>query len=99
MTGANMARTHILDSIFRGKHVTLVLKISEPLPDIDGESAQGFMVAEGIFADSDSEFIYLSENLDYGITEAVATSLVARVMATDSISAIDNSPTDRSKFN
>lgn len=66
----------LFDGVFLGSHVTIILKNPSP---------GGADVAQGLFLESDPEWLYLGPSTDIGVTEAIKRDTISRVIMTDMI--------------
>ena len=100
-TGNKMTKSSsYLHDFFHGDHVTVVLKTRNDMHNEDGDIVEGHMVAEGLLLELDDEFLYLSGNVDIGITEAINRKDILRIMLTDYIqSEQDVEVIDKGKLN
>lgn len=81
-----MPKSSILLEVFGGEMVTILLKATQDVVDEDEETvSSGYMATEGIFLEADDEFIYLSTDLNVGVTEAVNRKEIVRIISTDQV--------------
>lgn len=78
-----MPKNSILIDVFRGEHITLMLRTQQEMTTEEGDLASGYMIVEGILVEMDDDFLYLTSDLNAGINEAVRRTDVIRILATD----------------
>lgn len=94
-------KVSFLQDLFRGDHVTIILKTRNDSEDREGNILQSYIMSQGIIVEVDDEFIYLSNNVDIGITEAVGRKDVLKIILTDLVESNEDLTTcpDKGKIN